>query len=132
MFFVGLREGAITIFLLLFGSDTQNIMQGYLKSKKTQKCSGTILPNPLHFIGFLCATEWKATSILSQKSYHKKILLTRLSEGHVGYYPTFRRPGILRNEIVSGYAAPDLDGGGPVAQAWWEAPCVVTESLGRW
>ena len=27
--------------------------------------------------------------------------------------------------------APDLDGGGPGAQAWWEAPCADTESLGR-
>ena len=26
---------------------------------------------------------------------------------------------------------PDLDGGGPGAQAWWEAPCAGTESLGR-
>ena len=28
-------------------------------------------------------------------------------------------------------AAPDLDGGRPGAQAWWEAPCADTESLGR-
>jgi len=28
-------------------------------------------------------------------------------------------------------AVPDLDGGGPGAQAWWEAPCADTESLGR-
>jgi len=27
--------------------------------------------------------------------------------------------------------APDFDGGGPGAQAWWEAPCADTESLGR-
>jgi len=26
--------------------------------------------------------------------------------------------------------APDLDGGGPGAQGWWEAPCADTESLG--
>jgi len=27
--------------------------------------------------------------------------------------------------------APDLDGGEPGAQVWWEAPCADTESLGR-
>jgi len=27
-------------------------------------------------------------------------------------------------------AAPDVGCGGPVAQAWWEAPCADTESLG--
>jgi len=27
-------------------------------------------------------------------------------------------------------SAPDLDGGGPEAQAWWEAPCADTEYLG--
>ena len=26
-------------------------------------------------------------------------------------------------------SAPDLDGGGPGAQAWWEAPCANIESL---
>jgi len=29
------------------------------------------------------------------------------------------------------YSAPDLDGGGSGAQAWWEAPCVDTKCLGR-
>jgi len=28
-------------------------------------------------------------------------------------------------------SVPDLDGGGPGAQVWWEAPCADTESLGR-
>jgi len=28
-------------------------------------------------------------------------------------------------------AAPDLDGVRPGTQAWWEAPCADTESLGR-
>jgi len=28
-------------------------------------------------------------------------------------------------------SAPDLDGGGPGAQAWWEAPCADTKYLGR-
>jgi len=28
--------------------------------------------------------------------------------------------------------APDLDGWRPGAQAWWEAPCGDTKSLGRW
>ena len=28
------------------------------------------------------------------------------------------------NHWVRAMAAPDLDGGGPGAQAWWEAPCV--------
>jgi len=27
--------------------------------------------------------------------------------------------------------APDLHVGGPGAQAWWEAPCADTESLGK-
>jgi len=30
-----------------------------------------------------------------------------------------------------GYAAPDLDGGEPGAQAWWEAPCADIKCLGR-
>jgi len=32
---------------------------------------------------------------------------------------------------ASAMAAPDLDGGGLGAQAWWEAPCADTESLVR-
>ena len=28
-------------------------------------------------------------------------------------------------------SAPDLDGGGPGAQAWWEAPCADTKCLGK-
>jgi len=28
-------------------------------------------------------------------------------------------------------SAPDLDGGEPGAQAWWEAPCADTKCLGR-
>ena len=28
-------------------------------------------------------------------------------------------------------AAPDLDGGGPGSQAWWEDPCADTNYLGR-
>ena len=28
-------------------------------------------------------------------------------------------------------SASDLDGGGPEAQAWWEAPCADTKCLGR-
>ena len=27
--------------------------------------------------------------------------------------------------------APDLDGGGPGAEKWWEAPCADTEYLSR-
>jgi len=29
------------------------------------------------------------------------------------------------------HPAPDLDGGEPGAQAWWEAPCADTKCLGR-
>ena len=29
------------------------------------------------------------------------------------------------------HAAPDLDGEGHGAQAWWEAPCTDTKCLGR-
>jgi len=29
------------------------------------------------------------------------------------------------------HSAPNSDGGGPGAQAWWMAPCANTESLGR-
>ena len=33
-------------------------------------------------------------------------------------------------DIFAGNAAPDLDGGGPGAQAWWEAPCEDTKRFG--
>jgi len=36
--------------------------------------------------------------------------------------------GLLKNDPKP---SPDLDGGGPGAPAWWEAPCADTESLGR-
>jgi len=35
---------------------------------------------------------------------------------------------ILQGQVC---AAQDLDGGGPGAQAWWEAPCADTKCLGR-
>jgi len=41
-----------------------------------------------------------------------------------------RLHAIRRSKLCS-LEALDLDGGEPGAQAWWEAPCVDTESLGR-
>jgi len=35
------------------------------------------------------------------------------------------------SETASREPAPDLDGGGPGGQEWWEAPCADTKCLGR-